>query len=103
MRTIEEDLYTKPFPRSYWVVPGKVCAGAYPGDSDENVMECKLKGLVDCGIRHVVNLMEPTELDHDGRSFMDYREKILALGMCRGELITVSSFPGRRESKNGSA
>lgn len=95
MRTIGEDLYTKPFPRSYWVVPGKVCAGAYPGDPDEKAMEGKLKGLIDCGIRHVVNLMEPTELDHDGRPFEDYREMLKVLGMRTGARMTVSSFPIR--------
>lgn len=98
VRTIGEDLYTKPFPRSYWVVPGKVCAGAYPGDPDVMMMEGKLKGLVDCGIRHVVNLMEPAELDHDGRPFEDYREMLQAFGMRAGVSITVSFFPIRDAS-----
>jgi len=82
-----------PFPRSYWVIPGKVCAGAYPGDTDVKVMEDKLKGLVRCGIRHVINLMEPTELDHDGRPFADYMEMLRELGICRGAKISLSSFP----------
>jgi len=98
VRTIEEQLYTMPFPLSYWVVPGKVCAGEYPGHTDVVAMEGKLTGLVDCGIRHVVNLMEPAEPDHDGRPFADYREMLQALGMRAGESITVSLFPIRDES-----
>lgn len=95
MRIIEEDLYTKPFPRSYWVVPGKVCAGAYPGDPDEKVMESKLKGLIDCGIRHVINLMETTELDHEGRLFVDYIDMLMTLGNRRGAKMTSYRSPIR--------
>ncbi len=81
-----------PFPRSYWVIPGKVCAGAYPGDPDEEAMEAKLKGLIDCGIRHIVNLMEPAELDHKGRPFTDYVDRLKSLGNRRGARMTSCRF-----------
>jgi hypothetical protein len=61
-----------PFPRSYWVLPGKFLAGYYPGDRQVEVMEQKMRGLLDCGIRSVVNLMEPDERDHEGLLFVDY-------------------------------
>jgi len=61
-----------PFDRSYWVIPGKVLAGYYPGDRHKDTMEWKLRGLLDCGIRCVINLMEPEERDHDGLPFLDY-------------------------------
>ena len=61
-----------PFDRSYWVVPGKFLAGYYPGDRHKDAMERKLRGLLDCGIRCVINLMEPEERDHDGLPFLDY-------------------------------
>lgn len=95
VRTIGEERYIKPFPRSYWVIPGKVCAGAYPGDPDEEVMEAKLKGLIDCGIRHIVNLMEITELDHEGRPFLDYIDMLKTLGNRRGARMTFWRFPIR--------
>lgn len=88
-------MFVKPFPRSYWVVPGKVCAGAYPGGPDEKVMEVKLKGLVDCGVRHVINLMEVTELDHNGKLFVDYLEMLKSLGIRIGAKITSSRIPIR--------
>ena len=50
-----------PFPQSYWVVPGKLLAGYYPGDLDTLKMEAKLKRLLGAGIRYIINLMEENE------------------------------------------
>jgi hypothetical protein len=50
-----------PFPQSYWVVPGKLLAGYYPGDLDTLKMEAKLKKLLGTGIRYIINLMEENE------------------------------------------
>jgi protein-tyrosine phosphatase len=61
-----------PFPRSYWVSPGKFLAGYYPGDRRNKAMEQKMKALLDCGIRSVINLMETDERDHEGFLFKDY-------------------------------
>ncbi len=88
-----EERISKPFSRSYWVIPGKVCAGAYPGDPDEEVMEGKLKGLIDCGIRHIVNFMEATELDHQGNPFVDYMDILKSLGNRRGAKMTSFCSP----------
>ena len=52
-----------PFNRSYWVVPGKLLAGGYPGSEDPIEEERNLKGLIQEGIRHVISLMEPQEYD----------------------------------------
>jgi hypothetical protein len=50
-----------PFNRSYWVVPGKLLAGGYPGSEEPIEEERNLKGLIQAGIRHVISLMEPEE------------------------------------------
>ena len=42
-----------PFPRSYWVEPGRLLAGFYPGDSDPVEAEYKLQALLDCGVSRV--------------------------------------------------
>lgn len=47
-----------PFPRSYWVVPGKLLAGYYPGAKDPNEAKEKITALLNAGIRHFINLME---------------------------------------------
>jgi hypothetical protein len=61
-----------PFDRSYWVTPGKFLVGYYPGDRQKDMMVLKLQGLLDSGIRCVINLMEPDERDHDGLPFLNY-------------------------------
>ena len=68
---------TKPFDRSYWVIPGKLLAGTYPGDKDPAEARRKLQGLLDCGVRHVINLMEKDEVDHSGRLFVPYGELLV--------------------------
>jgi ADP-ribosylglycohydrolase len=52
-----------PFDRSYWVVPGRLLAGCYPGSQDQTEAGRKLRGLVEHGIRSVVDLMEPGEVN----------------------------------------
>ena len=56
----------KPFAQSYWVHDGLLCAGCYPGDLDPATRDAKLGGLLDCGIRRVISLMQPGETDYSG-------------------------------------
>jgi hypothetical protein len=65
-----------PFPQSYWVVPGKLLAGYYPGDLDTVMMERKLKKLLGVGIRYIINLMEENERIH-GDPFPSIEEAIV--------------------------
>jgi hypothetical protein len=63
---VRDDLNKKnsspvPFPRSYWVIPGEPFAGNYPGVKDPKEATAKLTAIINCGIRHVINLMEPAE------------------------------------------
>ena len=66
-----------PFDRCYWVVPGRFLAGCYPGDLDPGLLQDIVQGLLDTGIRHVVNLMEEAETNWDGEPFAGYREEFL--------------------------
>jgi len=96
IRIPSPDEFTKrPFPRSYWVVPGRLYAGAYPGDPDAKIMEKKLAALLDCGICRVVNLMEAHEVDHNGRHFLEYSEKLTSLALQRGVEACMARFPIR--------
>jgi protein tyrosine phosphatase len=63
-----------PFPRSYWVIFGKLLAGFYPGSKDPKEATTKLTALINAGIRHVINLMEPDELDFTGHRFVPYAD-----------------------------
>ena len=61
-----------PFNRSYWVVPGKLLAGCYPGSDDPIEEEKNLIGLIQAGIRHVISLMEPQEYNRPDDPFPPY-------------------------------
>ncbi len=61
-----------PFNRSYWVVPGKLLAGYYPGSENPLEEEKNLKGLIQAGIRHVISLMEPEEYSRSDDPFPPY-------------------------------
>lgn len=84
-----------PFPRSYWVVPGRLLAGYYPGAADEAAARQKLAALLDCGIRVVLNLMEPGETDWCGQPFSPYTPLLDALAAERGVEVQCLRLPIR--------
>lgn len=57
---------------SYWVVPSRLLAGAYPGSPKPELHEAQVHTLVDAGIRSFVNLMEADEKDSHGKPFVPY-------------------------------
>ncbi len=61
-----------PFNRSYWVDPGKLLAGGYPGSEDPIEEKINLKRLIQVGIRHVISLLEPQEYDPSEYPFAPY-------------------------------
>ena len=63
-----------PFSRSYWVIPGKLLAGYYPGAEDPKEATIKLTALINSGIRHFISLMEPDETDSSGHRFVPYAD-----------------------------
>ncbi len=82
-----------PFPRSYWVIPGLLLAGELPGDKDSPKAEPKLRRLIDCGIRQILNLMEPDEIDHYGDLFNDYQPMVARIAAEKGIDIDCRRFP----------
>jgi len=51
-----------PIPNSYWVVPGKLLAGEYPGALDPELARTRLGLFTSCGISSFVNLTAAEEL-----------------------------------------
>ena len=93
-----------PFNRSYWVIPGKLMTGSYPGSKNNNEAKQKLKGLITSGIRHVISLMEPDEFDHSGDSFTPYIDQMEAIAESMKinvtfDLLSIKdlSIPSERE------
>ena len=51
-----------PLPNSYWVTPGKLLGGEYPGgDSGQDTLE-RLRALMEAGVNCFINLTRPGEL-----------------------------------------
>ena len=67
---------TVPFPRSYWVELSK----AYPGKSTfvsiNAAAKRKLEGLLEHGVRHLINLMEEHEHNFSGETFVPYEQQL---------------------------
>jgi len=84
-----------PFPRSWWVVPGELLGGCYPGGLDAASARAKLAGLVSAGIRAVVCLQEPDECNWDGVPFAPYAETLKALAEAQGEHMSWVRRPIR--------
>ena len=61
-----------PFEKSYWVIPGKILAGAYPSSVDKNVRYDMLNGLKEVGIKMCINLTEEGEKNGNGIELFDY-------------------------------
>jgi hypothetical protein len=82
-----------PFDRSYWAAPGRLLAGVYPGDSELAEGQRKLTGLIRCGVGLVVNLMQPNEVNRNGKPFVDYCPTLAALAKQEGRVIRVERLP----------
>jgi protein-tyrosine phosphatase len=52
-----------PIPDSYWVTPGQLLAGEYPGSLDERDGRRKLQAMLKAGIRSFIDLTEDGELE----------------------------------------
>ncbi|AOY56890.1 ADP-ribosylglycohydrolase family protein [Desulfococcus multivorans] len=82
-----------PFPRSYWVIPGRLLAGELPGAKDPREAENKLDRLLESGIRRIINLMQPDETDHSGEPFTPYEPILNDLASRRGSKPLCKRYP----------
>jgi protein-tyrosine phosphatase len=57
-----DDVPRGPIPDSYWLIPGALLAGEYPGTYREDDTREKLAKFLDAGIRTFINLTEQHEL-----------------------------------------
>lgn len=51
----------RPHANCYWLEPGLVMAGEYPGARDLAAAKAKLRACVDAGVRHFLDLTEPRD------------------------------------------
>lgn len=65
-----------PFDGCYWVIPGRLLAGPYPASLDAAGRMTKLKGLLQCGIRRVIDLTEHHEVFYYTRGLALYEDDL---------------------------
>jgi hypothetical protein len=83
-----------PYRGSYWVVPGSLLAGAYPGGHDEASTATRLASVLEAGITSVIDLMQEEEiLEHEpGVHYLPYADRLEALGEARGQIIEIAGY-----------
>ena len=79
-----------PYPRSFWVIPGRLLAGYYPGSRDPARAQEKLISLLELGVRHVVDLMEENE-----SNFAPYGAQLRSLAQDMSIPIKLANIPIR--------
>jgi len=47
-----------PYPGSYWVIPGSLLAGPYPGSNAQHTKPSYLDQLLEAGILSVISLLD---------------------------------------------
>jgi ADP-ribosyl-[dinitrogen reductase] hydrolase len=52
----------KPFPNTFWIEPGRILAGEYPGATTRAATQRRLKALIAAGITYFIDLTEAGEL-----------------------------------------
>lgn len=82
-----------PFPHSWWIEPGRIIGGRYPGTTDPAESEAMLSRLLEVGVRTVINLQVEKELGRNGRPFPDYVPALKRLAMERGLEAHVYRHP----------
>lgn len=84
-----------PTTRCYWVVPGRLLAGAYAGHQDPREHEARIASFWNAGVRRFVSLMEPHERNNGGDPFRDYSATVAALAERTSERAECLRFPIR--------
>lgn len=76
-----------PYPESYWVIPGKLMAGEYPGDYNIEQTRRRVVSLLRCGLNSFIDLTRPVD------SFQTYREILAAEAKEFGLDVISQNFP----------
>jgi len=81
--------------RAYWVVPGKLLAGSYPGDVNPAGTDRRLRALLDTGVSRVINLTFPGESFWDGAPCPEYAPALESLAREAGRTMQCDRLPIR--------
>jgi hypothetical protein len=79
-----------PLALAWWVEPGSLLAGAYPGHGDPALADRQLDALLDAGVRVFVSLLEEGEAR--ARGAPEYAERLGARAAARGATVRAHRF-----------
>lgn len=82
-----------PLSNSYWVLPGKLLAGGYPGSENLDLARKNQKSLLEAGIRHVISFMESDEVNWDGKPVAPYEDLMTGIANAMGITVTIHRMP----------
>lgn len=71
-------MVTKIIRNSYWLVPGAILAGPFPGSDEEFAYKLRLRALYDAGIRAFINLQQEGEMASSSRKYDEDYSKIFS-------------------------
>jgi hypothetical protein len=84
-----------PFPRTWWISPGRLLGGCFPGHVDPEKVDPRLEALLDVGVVDVICLQQEDERGGGGLPFDPYHPRLHALGAARGVEVSWVRFPVR--------
>ncbi len=81
------DALPRPHPNCYWLLPGLILAGEYPGAADAARQAQRLQALLDAGVRCVINLTA------DSENLPAYAAPLHAAAAARAAALRIEHFP----------
>ncbi len=78
----------RPHGNTYWVEPGRLLAGEYPGDTNGDAASTRLGRYLDAGIDYFIDLTEAGELE-------PYEDRLHAEAAARGKKVEYRRLPIR--------
>src|SRR5579871_1252479 len=82
-----------PIPGSYWVLPGQLLAGEYPGDIEVEMTLKRLRAFKTVGIKTFVDLTDEGEVNEDAKVIPAYRTVLRELSEDEHVQITYANIP----------
>jgi protein tyrosine/serine phosphatase len=92
---VSTEISPPPYPGSYWIIPGVLLVGGFPGGRDAARMDDRLNALLDSGIRSVINLLteeEEVARENDGTHYQAYEDRLEQLGEERDLVLEIARY-----------
>ncbi|HTV40065.1 MAG TPA: tyrosine-protein phosphatase [Candidatus Sulfotelmatobacter sp.] len=87
------DSITAPLRGTYWVLPGQLLAGEYPGEPERALTEKRLRALIGAGIRTFIDLTDEDEINEDAKAIPAYRSILRQVSEEDSIQVTYANIP----------